>query len=345
MESYKWAVIGAGPAGILSVGKLIDAGINPHEIIWIDPSFSVGDLGSKWSKVPSNTSVELFLAFLKDIKCINYSDYDYPLKNLEPDDTCQLSYMVTPLQYYTDTLLKEVKSLSSTVKRLSLNNQYWQVETSNSTFVAKNAILAIGAVEKELSLNDEIEHIPLEVALNPEKLQSSLNPDDNIAVFGSSHSAILVLKNLTDLKINSVFNFYLSPCRFALPMGDWILFDNTGLKGTAAKWAKANIHGQLPHNLKRFISNEENIQTYLPQCSKAISAVGFEPRSDIVIDGVNLQDYHPYTGIIAPGLFGLGIAYPELKVTPLGERDYQVGLWKFTNYINQVLPIWLTYSC
>lgn len=61
---FKWAVIGAGPAGIAAVGKLIDAGINPKEIVWIDPEFKVGDFGTHWRNVSSNTKVGLFLKIL-----------------------------------------------------------------------------------------------------------------------------------------------------------------------------------------------------------------------------------------------------------------------------------------
>ena len=34
--SYAWTVIGAGPAGIAAVGRLLDHGIAPEEIAWVD---------------------------------------------------------------------------------------------------------------------------------------------------------------------------------------------------------------------------------------------------------------------------------------------------------------------
>jgi len=36
---YQWVVIGAGPSGILAVGKLLDKGIPGKDIAWIDPEF------------------------------------------------------------------------------------------------------------------------------------------------------------------------------------------------------------------------------------------------------------------------------------------------------------------
>ena len=63
--AYAWTVIGAGPAGIAAVGKLLDHGIAPEEIAWLDPAFSAGDLGAKWRSVSSNTQVGFFLSYLR----------------------------------------------------------------------------------------------------------------------------------------------------------------------------------------------------------------------------------------------------------------------------------------
>ena len=43
--TYAWTVIGAGPAGIAAVGKLLDHGIAGEDIAWIDPAFAAGDIG------------------------------------------------------------------------------------------------------------------------------------------------------------------------------------------------------------------------------------------------------------------------------------------------------------
>lgn len=49
--TFQWAVIGAGPAGIAAVGRLMDHGIPASKILWVDPHFSAGDLGRYWSSV------------------------------------------------------------------------------------------------------------------------------------------------------------------------------------------------------------------------------------------------------------------------------------------------------
>ena len=60
-------------------------------------------------------------------------------------------------------------------------------------------ILAIGSDPKNLSY-PELEVIPLETALAPEKLAGHINAQDTVCVFGASHSAVLVLANLLRLK-------------------------------------------------------------------------------------------------------------------------------------------------
>ena len=36
-----WLIVGAGPAGIATAGVLIDLGIDPHTMVWLDPEFNV----------------------------------------------------------------------------------------------------------------------------------------------------------------------------------------------------------------------------------------------------------------------------------------------------------------
>ena len=50
------------------------------------------------------------------------------------------------------------------------------------------------------------------------------------------------------------------------------------------------------------------------------------------------------SGIIAPGLFGVGIAFPQQTTSPLGGKELNVGLYKFMNDIRKVMPLWLRYG-
>lgn len=343
--SYQWAVLGAGPAGIAAVGKLLDQGIPAPHILWVDPQFKVGDFGQLWANVSSNTKVKFFTKFLLAVKAFDYEAQagQFALSQLDPEETCTLRYMVDPLQWITDKLLQQVPSLRSHITSISLADRQWHLRDGETTYKAKNVILATGASPTQLNYSGKTV-IPFNTAIDKGLLAAAVTASDTIAVFGSSHSAIMILRYLVDLGTKQIINFYRSPTKYAVDMGDWILFDNTGLKGQTAHWSREFIDGVNPSNLKRYYASDANIAEHLPACDKVIYAVGFDKRNSVLIDGFEDIEHNPYIGLIAPGLFGLGIAYPELKTDPFGSTESQVGLWKFMNYLNRVLPVWLNYS-
>lgn len=338
MQSYEWVVVGAGPAGIAAVGKLIDFGVQPKRIGWIDPAFQVGDFGSKWQHVSSNTKVGLFLRFFEACQAFNYHlAPPFAIQRQPAEETCMLALAADPLQWISNQLQAQVNTIYGWVEALHPHDSKWQLKVADKTIAATNVILAIGSEPKQLAY--PLPAIHLTIALHPAALKAACTPQDVIAVFGSSHSAVLILKTLLEeCNIQRVINFYLSPLRYAVYFDDWILYDDTGLKGIAAQWAKANLEGNtLPSRLARYHATPENIATHLPQCTKAIYATGFQARTI-----ANLPThYNNQTGEIAPHLFGIGIAFPEAKVNPEGMLEYRVGLWKFMDYLERVVPLWV----
>jgi cation diffusion facilitator CzcD-associated flavoprotein CzcO len=343
-KSFKWAVIGAGPAGIAAVGKLLDQGISPNHILWIDPHFKVGDLGTYWNSVSSNTKVKYFKDFLMEAQSFNYKNapIEFKLNDLPEQDTCTLSYIVEPLQWITNCFLKKVNAIKTSIHTMFLSDRKWTLLAAKENYSAQNVILATGAKPSSLDYSG-INVIAFDKAIDKEKLKAIVDPNKTYGVFGSSHSAIIIVRYLVELGVQKVINFYRSPCRYAIEMGDWILFDNTGLKGQTATWARENIDGILPKNLVRYTTTQSNITRFLPECDQVIYAVGFKQRQDIVIGDYEKPEYNPHVGIIGPGLFGFGIAYPEIKTDPLGNVEFQVGLWKFMVYLNKIMPIWFKY--
>jgi hypothetical protein len=340
----EWTVIGAGPAGIATIGKLLDAGISPSEIAWMDPAFKVGDLGQKWGAVSSNTKVKLFLDFLDACNSFQYKKrpHDFELHRLDPEATCFLSCIADPLQWVTDHLKQKVRAISTQAEELVLLNRQWEIKTTKGTFFSKNVVLAIGAEASTLSLAGP-KVIPIEKTLDPALLKKECSPKDTVAVFGSSHTAIIVLYNLLAAGVGKVINFYRSPLKYAVYLNDWILFDDSGLKGYSAEWARAHIDGKMPNNLQRISSSHPSFTEAFAKCNKAVYAVGFERRKLPVLTQYDKLAYNESTGIIAPGLFGIGIAFPEGKFDRLGNYEHRVGLWKFMDYLTRILPIWLRY--
>ncbi|MCW5588790.1 MAG: pyridine nucleotide-disulfide oxidoreductase [Legionellales bacterium] len=344
MTEYEWAIVGAGPAGIAAVGQLLDHNIHPEKILWIDPYFQVGDFGRLWGEVPSNTKVSLFIDFLKAARHFEFNNLDknYSLFSLNPQQTCHLRDAYPPLQAITQSLLKTIPHHYAFVKRLALENRLWHIQLDNTTLLAKNVILSLGADPISLD-NPAIPEISLVTLFNQQQLSQQLQKTDTVAVFGSSHSAILALRILHEFAVKKIINFYQSPLRYAVNLNGSVLFDNTGLKGDTAEWARTHIDGKLPENIQRIYSSPQTIQQHLPPCDKVIYAVGFKPRQ-LEITGFPALRYHETCGILAPGLFGVGIAYPEKCIDKFGNSEYRVGLWKFMEYLQRVIPIWLNYS-
>lgn len=345
-EVYDWAVVGAGPAGIAVVGKLLDNGVEGRRIAWIDPKFAVGDFGAKWDQVSSNTKVHRFQRYLRECKSFDIGAYEssFALSSMNPDEVCTLQDVTGPLQRITDhlrTMVTAIRSRASSVN--SEDGRTWEIRLGRDRVLSRKVVLAIGAEPKKLHYRTPT--ISLEDALDVGKLARRVGGRDVIGVFGSSHSAIMAVRNLLELedRPRQVFNFYRNPLRYAVDYGDWILYDNTGLKGKTAAWAKDKIDGKEFDGLLRVESTRENIERYLPRCSKVIYGVGFEPR-EIPVHGVDPLRYDQDTGVIAPGLFGCGIAYPKKVIDRAGNVEYDVGLWKFMSHLQRVVPIWMNQS-
>jgi len=344
MPTYAWTVIGAGAAGIAAVGKLLDQGIAPEKIAWIDPAFAAGDLGQKWRSVSSNTIAGTFLSFFNHSDAFRFSEAPpLPLQEVDPDETCVLALVAEPLVWVTEHLRERVDVFETTATALRLRSRQWTIQTQQRPVASENVVLAVGAVPKKLSY-PHLEEIPVEVALDPEKLAQVPLEGATVAVFGSSHSSMIALPQLLRHPVANVINFYRSPLKYAVYLDDWILFDDTGLKGRAAVWARENIDGTFPERLERCWVSSPEFEEKLAECDRVVYTVGFERRKLPETPQWGQLEYNRQNGILAPGLFGLGIAFPEYAEDPYGFGQYRVGLQKFVDYLDSVLPLWLRYG-
>lgn len=344
MAPYAWTVIGAGPAGIAAVGRLLDQGISPDKIAWIDPAFAAGDLGQKWRAVSSNTVVGTFLSFLNASGSFRFAEAPpMPLRDVNPEQTCALDLVADPLVWVTQHLRERVQIFQTTATALCLARRQWRIETPQHEIASENVILAVGSVPKKLDY-PQLDEIPVEVALDPDKLAEQPLEGATVAVFGSSHSSMIALPHLLRHPVERVINFYRSPLKYAVYLDDWILFDDTGLKGQAAVWARENIDGVYPERLERCWVSSAEFSEKLQACDRVVYTVGFERRKLPETPQWGRLDYNQRNGILAPGLFGLGIAFPEYAEDPYGYGQYRVGLKKFMDYLDAVLPLWMVYD-
>src|ERR1700710_3132037 len=171
MTQFKWTVIGAGPAGIAALGRLLDHGIAPGEVAWIDPAFTAGDIGGKWRPVPSNTRVGLFLEYFNASPSFRFDDAPhFELHDLDPEQTCLLGTVADPLLWVSQHLAERVTVLPTIATELSLHDRQWTVSTEQGAITSTNVILAIGSVPKTLA-HPGLAEISIEVALDPVQLE------------------------------------------------------------------------------------------------------------------------------------------------------------------------------
>lgn len=328
-QCYDWAIVGAGFAGITALAVLIDAGVEPSTITWIDPEFNVGRVGKYYRDVPGNVQTQHLTEYVEDCPLFrNITSpalerlYSYPAEQFQ-----LLSTIVDPLLDFTAYLQNMVVPIQDSVVSLTRGSDYWNLETSAEMVHAKKVILAIGAKPKSLPYG--VPEIPLDDALNKSKLAQHVSPDDSIAVFGAMHSAMLVLKYLSECSVKQIINFYL----------DDYFIGSPGLEGATAQWVQNVLEKQPPANLIRAVSTPSNREKWLPQCTKAIYAIGYE-TTKMLINGSTDVAFDEYTGIIDENLYGIGIAFPPTGIYN-GQKITKNGLYTYLIYAKMLVPRWV----
>lgn len=326
IDNFQWTVIGAGPAGIAAVGQLLDAKIPPKNIAWIDPDFKVGDFGTAWKKVTSNTPVKSFIKFYNEFESFDFNQRPEPfmIEHMKDDSTCPLMLATQPLTWITGRLKSKVTSITGFATTLGRHFNGWSIKLScDQSLTTQKVILALGGESLTLPYPNLIT-IPLKTAVNPDLIIEAVEPDDIIAVFGSYQSARTVAENLAKTKAKKIIHFYRSERSFEENVASLDFSDQT----------------------ECYPITPSNLLTHIPLCNKAIYAVGFTRRT-INIEGL-AQDfgYDAQTGIVAPGIYGLGMAFPEILPYTMGRLAYKVSaIWPFTKHLKKIFPIWLHELC
>jgi len=332
----------------------------------------------------SNTKVKLFIGYAtayesfrqvwaENSKLTSLKE----LESLDQERGCKLSFAAHMVRDLITGLRKDrnlsqrLACIQGEVTQMERVGDAWQLSIGKNaeTLFSRKVILATGSRPRELKplCSQSPQYITLDQVLAAEPLSSLFSPEDTVAVLGSSHSAMLVLKVLheapEDARPKKVLNFFRSSLKFAqyLPDGR-IQHDNTGLKGEVAEWAREMLVDvpvgqvksvQLNGLLERYnlgAGDEKDIyEECLAQATKVISAVGFDRNNlpSIHFDGHTNDDltYDENGQIMAcedsslvPGVFGLGIAFPARVIDVDGKPEMAVGLWKFIKQVNEVVP-------
>jgi hypothetical protein len=81
----------------------------------------------------------------------------------------------------------------------------------------------------------------------------------------------------------------------------------------------------------------------LHACDHVVYTVVFD-RRQIPTPQWGALEYNSTNGILAPGLFGVGISFPQDQMHPLGFGQFRVRLQKFMHTVDELLPVWLRYG-
>ncbi len=331
---YEWAIIGAGPAGIILIGLLLDLGTDPSKIAWVDPEFNVGRIGKYYSTVPGNAKTKVYIEFLTSCKTFQEANslaFD-KLFDLDQEVEYPLGVIVEPLAEISQYLCTKVTCKKGSICSLNFNNNVWHIGTTCfPTFSASHVVLATGSHPKKLDYDCKHE-IPLDIALDKSALAQCITQQDTVAVVGSAQSAILLLKYLTELHCGRIINFYRNPIEFG---------GESGLKAATARWAQDVLLKTPPVNLLRLYNSCDALKAWVPICTKIIYAVGFERNALPTIANAPYLNYEDRNGILGPRLFGIGIAFPEKFEDETGKTIARIGLLSFMEYAQEMLPTWM----
>jgi hypothetical protein len=370
-----WTVVGAGPAGIAVVGMLLDVGVDEKAITWVDPEFNVGRMGKYYYNVPGNALAQNYITFVNE--CQTFKSYssesvDY-LRNYYPYEACVLRIVIDALQDISDYLKTRVVCHAATMEKLTFEQGEWLITLgAGLSFSSHNVVLATGAHPKVLDYPSSATTLSLDTVLDKNKLKDELEEHDTIALVGGSHSAILVLKYLYELHAKRVMNFYWHPISYAYDMGEGNTPDYNGLKGDVADWAFEVLEKKNPETIMRVKNTELARTAWLPLCNKIIYAIGYE-RNEIPCPDIKPEElvYNDVTGevssgaapgtavssselsgdvvgaentknLVAPRLFGIGIAFPEKIIDPWGKEQHTIGMIDFLEYAQRIVPEWVS---
>lgn len=331
-NSYSWAVIGAGPAGIISVSVLIDNGVIPKNIIWIDPKFKVGRMGKYYGNVPSNLKASRYNSFLQSCNLFEkiQSASIERVKCFDQQQEPLLQLIIDPLQDITAYLMSQVTTYCGNVQKIVQKNNLWALNVTNDTINAQKLILAIGAYPKTLTYKN-MQEISLDMALDKKKLKSLVTANDNVIVIGSAHSALLIVKYLSEIGVKKILNIYSKAPKYGM---------YGGLEGITAYWTKEILEKKLVANLTRVLFSENIIEKYQNHYNKIIYAFGYQ-RNSLIINESNEINFDSVSGKILPNLYGIGIAFPEKFITSEGETVNLIGVNSFMSYAKKLVPLWI----
>jgi glycine/D-amino acid oxidase-like deaminating enzyme len=327
----KILIVGTGAAGLLFLWHLQKSQkVQPNDVVIIDPHHDGGDLQRRWSTVKSNTIWKQTL----DIFDLSGSTVPAAWKDLNSSEPALLQQSISLLRYMTRDFVSQCEIVHGLVDQIEKHSEgkLWSVTLADkSNYTVPIVILAHGSEPKQLTL--PIPSIPLDCALNKSRLETYVNSNSRVLLFGTSHSGTLIMRNLHELRVHTTaFYNTTKPFYFARD-GEY-----DGIKQESAEIADAIMANTYPKLQINHVTDTAQVIKASRKADWVIYATGFKTRSNIK---VNLT-YDGKTGAIteSPGLWGFGIAFPNKADNDI---NWDVGIPSFSSHIQKQMPTILKY--
>ena len=328
MTLFQVAIVGTGGAGLLALLLLLQTKkCKPSDIVLIDPYHDGGDLQRKWAHVVSNTRWEQMLAIL-DSFGIARDSLPEPWKSLDPKSPTQLQHYIQLLRYLVKPVYRECECVLGTCTQIEEKDGHIVLTLAgkeSQTVSAKVCLVCTGADAKKEPF--PIPTLPLEIALDPAKLNTYIQPTDKVLVFGTAHSGTLVIKNLHQLNVeHAAFYRGQEPFVFARD-GHY-----DGIKQESESIADDILAGRYLKTNLFPLTNTAQLLRWSRKADWIVYAIGFERRS---FGAVN--EYDGKTGQCKgyTRVWGFGIGFPNQA--PDGQH-WDVSLPSFFAHIQRQIP-------
>lgn len=315
-------IVGSGAAGLLLLLNFEKNGIDPSCITIVDPTHSGGDLMNKWSNVRSNTTWRQIIEAIP-----SRNSFAQPWTTLQAEEPVELKLVLQYLQACTKSYMMQTSIRTDRVVSVQQESNQWIVglHRSKQPIVCDLLFLCQGSEPKSLDL--PFPSIPLEIALDKQRLSDSVKPGDNILVFGTAHSGPLVVQNLLE-KGAIVTNFYATEQPFYFARDGH--YD--GIKKDAELIASRILQG-IPSVRLESVHDMSAIIRASKKADACVYACGFEPRNIPSLP----KAYNGHTGRIegCTNAWGFGIAYPNKAPDGI---HWDVSIPAFQSHIQAQMP-------
>ena len=333
----KVCIIGAGASGILLSLLLQQFGLPTNDFCIIDPHFDGGDLQRKWPNVISNTPWSATTDAFR--RCLPSLDLPKWSKELPPDQPTPLRTIAKLLRDLFQAA--KFQTVRGIVQRATWKPEdgTWIVYVQSGTGIveinAARVLFAQGSIPKHYDM--PIPSIPLEVALDADRIKTYVKSSDQVIVFGTNHSGIIVLKNLVDSGVEKIVGVHKGSRPFIWARDG----EYEGLKLDGAAVADSIISGKYPSVRLVSYDNTPNLIRETRNATWVVYATGFQPDTTIRVSDestdISQTEYDPNTGVLknAPNAWGFGIAYPSQAPDGI---HYDVGISSFLEHFYKQIP-------